>query len=250
VEQEVDTVSLVIDNQKNGVRGDILSHHAIARDNPCCPVRAVAARIIDMVEDGADPQTLICSFQEAWSLPWQHVQGKDMVKAVQDLVKALGLLWNGYNLKRISSHLLWVGRATAIFIKKTDALTIQCAGRWMSTTFMDYIHGQLDVTTLGLTQAMSTQTPYYNMAQWSQTRKNGWLVTTTDQRYPSSTQNFNYLITKRHCHASSNGVSAIGRHNPLVELMPLPHQASASHSSKNHLRKNGPDSILWMQFGV
>jgi len=73
MEHEVDTVSLVIDNQKNGVRGDILSHHAIMRSNPCCPVRAVASRVIDMVDDGADPQTLICSFQEASSLPWQHV---------------------------------------------------------------------------------------------------------------------------------------------------------------------------------
>jgi len=165
MEQEVDTVSLVIDNQKNGVRGDILSHHAIARDNPCCPVRAVAARIIDMVEDGADPQTLICSFREARSLPWQHVRGKDMVKAVQHAVESLGLLNQGYKVKRIGSHSLRSGGATALFINKKDALTIQRAGRWTSTTFMDYIHGQLDVTTRGLAQAMSTRTPYYNMAR-------------------------------------------------------------------------------------
>jgi len=162
---KVDTVSLVIDNQKNGNRGDILSHHAIAQDNPCCPVRAVAARVLDLVNDGAEPDTLICSFREAPSLPWQHVRGKDMVKAVQQSVKALGLLGRGYNIKRIGSHSLRAGGATALFINKKDAMTIQRAGRWTSSTFMDYIHGQLDVTTRGLAQAMSTQTSYYNMAR-------------------------------------------------------------------------------------
>jgi len=161
---KVDTVSLVINNQKNGNRGNILLHHAIAQDNPCCPMRAVAMCVLDLVNDGAEPDTLICSFHEATSLPWQHICGKDMVKAVQKAVKALGLLGSGYKIKQIGSHSLCAGEATTLYINKKDAMTIQCTGRWTSTTFMDYIHGQLDVTTRGLAQAMSTQTPYYNMA--------------------------------------------------------------------------------------
>jgi len=106
MEHKIDTMSMVIDNQKNGVHGQILSHHAIARDNPCCPVLAVASHVIDMVNDGAGPQTLICSFREASSLPWQHVRGKDMVTAVQHAVASLGLLNNGYDVKRIGSHSL------------------------------------------------------------------------------------------------------------------------------------------------
>jgi len=66
----------------------------------------MAAHIIDMVNNGTVPQTLICSFQEAHSLPWQHMRGKDMVRAVQHAVESLGLLKNGYNVKRISSHSL------------------------------------------------------------------------------------------------------------------------------------------------
>jgi len=156
---KVDTVSLVIDNQKNGNHGDILLHHAFARDNPCCPIQAVAAGVLDMVNDGAEPDTLFCSFCEATLLPWQHVHGK----AVQQLVQALGLLGNGYKIKQIGSHSLHAGGATDLFINKKDAMTIQRASRWTST-FMDYIHSQLDVITHGLAQAMSTQTPYYNMA--------------------------------------------------------------------------------------
>jgi len=118
-----------------------------------------------MVNDGAEPDTLICSFHKAVSLPWQHVCSKDMVKAVQQLVEALGpfrqwlqpkMDWYPPSLGRWSHSPLH---------NKKDALTIQCAGRWTSTTFMDYIHGQLDVTTHGLVQAMSMQTPYHNMAQ-------------------------------------------------------------------------------------
>jgi len=77
-------------------------------------------------------------------------------KSCPALVEVLGLLDNGYNVKRIGSHSLRSGGATALFINKKDALTIQRAGRWTSTMFMDYIHGQLDVTTHGLAQAMST----------------------------------------------------------------------------------------------
>jgi len=161
--QSIDTVSLTIDNQKNGRRGDTLSHHALA-NNPCCPVHAVVARAIDMVEDGAVPDTLICSFREATTLPWQHVRSNDILQAVKHAIPALKLEDNGYDADLVGTHSLRSGGATALFINKHDVLTIQRAGRWTGSTFMEYIHGQLDVTTRGLAQSMSTQTRYTNMA--------------------------------------------------------------------------------------
>jgi len=102
-----------------------------------------------------DSHTLICSFKEAPSLPWQHVRGKDMVKAVQHAVEALGLLENGYNIKTISSHSLHAGRATALYINEKDALTIQHAGRWMGTTKKLSI---LSVISLSLMRTKKTHT--------------------------------------------------------------------------------------------
>jgi len=127
-------------------------------------VRAVVARALDMLADKATPNTLLCSFRKAPTLPWQHIQGKDMVQAVKHGVAATGLQRRGYKLDKVGSHSLQLGGATALFINSHDTLTIQRAGRWTGSTFMDYIHGQLDITTWGLAQSMSQQTPYMNMA--------------------------------------------------------------------------------------
>jgi len=53
----------------------------------------------------------------------------------------------------------------ALFINKHDAIEIQRAGHWTSTTFMEYIHGQLDVVSLSLSTSMAKVTPFLNMAQ-------------------------------------------------------------------------------------
>jgi len=133
-------------------------------DNWCCPVCAVVVRALDMLADKASPDTLLCSFRDAPTLPWQHVWGKDMVRAIEDRVVATGLQRRGYQLDKVRSHSLRSGGATALFINRHDILTIQRAGCWTGSTFMEYIHGQLDITTRGLAQSMSQQTPYMNMA--------------------------------------------------------------------------------------
>jgi len=56
--EQIDTITLTIDNQKNGRRGDTLSHHALKNTkNECCPVRAAVSRVIALVKDKAKPET-------------------------------------------------------------------------------------------------------------------------------------------------------------------------------------------------
>ena len=87
-----------------------------------------------------------------------------MVQAVKAVVAAMGLQCHGYQLDKVGSHSLWLGGATALFINHHDILTIQQAGCWTGSTFMEYIHGQLNIMTRGLVQSMSQQAPYMNMA--------------------------------------------------------------------------------------
>jgi len=162
--QEINLVSLTIDNQKNGVRGQILSHHALTGNRRCCPVRAVVLRVIDLLQDGASPDTLICAFREAKSLPWQFVRDKDIVKVVKDAVLAPDLRNSRFSKEEVGSHSLRAGGAMALYINRRSALEIQRAGRWTSTTFLEYIHSQLAITSQGLAQAMSTETSFLNMA--------------------------------------------------------------------------------------
>lgn len=161
----VDLVSMTIDNQKNGHRGQTLSHHALKDNNPCCAVHALVSRTIDLIQDGAQPETLICAFRESPQMAWQHVRSKDMVKAVKDAVRIKRTKDNGFDESKVGSHSLRAGGAMALYITKHSAIEIQRAGRWTSTTFMEYIHGQLDVVSKGLAQAMSQSVPFINMAR-------------------------------------------------------------------------------------
>jgi len=164
--QGITLVSMTIDNQKNGQRGQTLSHHAVNTDTACCPVQALVSRTIDMLAMGATADTLICAFKNVKSMAWQFVRSTDIVKAVQNSVYALGLTEKGgYTLKQVGSHSLRAGGVMALYLTKHSPMEIQRAGRWTSNTFMEYIHSQLDVSSKGLAQAMSTIIPFMNMAR-------------------------------------------------------------------------------------
>jgi len=68
-----------------------------------------------------------------------------------------------FDTARIISHSLWVGGAMVMFLNDFSVV-IQRTGHWISTTFLDYIHGQLDATTAGMAQAMACPIPFLNMA--------------------------------------------------------------------------------------
>jgi len=163
--QQINLVCLTMDNQKNGNRGQNLSHHALIGDNHCCPVKAVVARAIDMVRDGATPETLICSFKEAPSLPWQQVRSQDIVNVVKDALPAVGLNNSRFKRSDVGSHSLRARGAMALYLNSHTTLEIQRAGRWTSATFLEYIHSQLSATMRGLAQSMSLAVPSINMAQ-------------------------------------------------------------------------------------
>jgi len=46
---QVNLVSLTIENQKNGKKGNTISHHAIQVENGCCPVQALVERMVDLL---------------------------------------------------------------------------------------------------------------------------------------------------------------------------------------------------------
>jgi len=163
--QDVNLVCLTIDNQKNGNRGQTLSHHALTGENHCCAVKALVSRAQDMVRDGAAKETLICAFKDAPSLPWQHVRSTDIGKVVKDAISAVGLGHSRFEKAEVGTHSLRAGGAMAMYLNNHSTLEIQRAGRWTSTTFLEYIHSQLSATTRGLAQSMSNAVPSINMAR-------------------------------------------------------------------------------------
>jgi len=65
---------MTIDNQKNGKQGKILSHHALTHPKCCgCPVSAIVERTLDMLNDGAMKDAIICAYRESPTLAWHYV---------------------------------------------------------------------------------------------------------------------------------------------------------------------------------
>jgi len=156
-----DLVRLRIDNQKNGRRGQIIAHHAIT--NPCCPVKAVASRVLSLLKDNAAPDSLICAYRPSTGTPFLHVTNDDIVAAVRAALAPNPTTARGYLPKLVGSHSLRAGGAMALFIQGYDATAIMKIGRWTSTAFMSYIHEQLDVVSRGAAQRMSEVSPFVNL---------------------------------------------------------------------------------------
>jgi len=51
-----------------------------------------------------------------------------------------------------------------LFNQGVDATTIMKINQWTSTTFMTYIHEQVDTVSKGAAEKMSIDTPFVNLA--------------------------------------------------------------------------------------
>jgi len=156
-----DLVRLCIDNQKNGRRGQILSHQAISDD--CCPVKAATAQIVALLNNGAGPNTLICAYKNNPTKPFQHVTSDDILTAVCTTIPHNPDSAIGYIPNIVGTHLLRAGGAVALYQQGYDATTIMKLGHWTSTAFMSYIHEQLDIISNGVAQQMSNTTLFINL---------------------------------------------------------------------------------------
>ncbi len=157
-----DLVRLRIDHQKNGRRGQIIAHHAI--QSPWCPVKALTARTLTLLNDGANPDTPICAFCNEQDNQLQHVTNEDIIHAIRAALPFNQEATPGYLPKLIGSHSLHTGGAMALFLNGFDTTAIMKIGRWTSTAFMSYIHEQLDVVSYGASERMAIATTFTNLA--------------------------------------------------------------------------------------
>jgi len=131
----IDTVSLSIDNQKNGHCGDTIFYHALEdKTNPCCPVKALIMWVIDLVCDKGKPKTLLCAFWDVPASSWQFICSKDIISAVKKAVPLAGVDTSGFSEDNIGSHSLHASGATVMYINRQDAMKIQCTSHWTSNT--------------------------------------------------------------------------------------------------------------------
>jgi len=154
-------VHLRIDNQKNGCWGQIISHHTISI--PCCPVKAVTACVLSLLHDGAQPPTPICTYKMHPQGPFAFITNDDIVAAIHATLAPTQALNHGYKPKLVCLHSLQVGGTMALFQNGADVTTIMKLGHWTSTSFMLYLHEQMDILSKGAAECMSMDVPYVNL---------------------------------------------------------------------------------------
>jgi hypothetical protein len=69
----------------------------------------------------------------------------------------------GYTLDRISSHSLRAFDTVAMKLSGASDSTIMRVGRWLSLTYLTYIHSQIGAITAGLSKLMATQPMFQNV---------------------------------------------------------------------------------------
>jgi hypothetical protein len=156
-----DEATMIISNQKNGIRGDQLHHEANGSD--LCPVRALAHRVHHILSNGGTETSVLSTyFDENGDIAF--LRGDDIVKGVRLAVIALDLPKAGIKAEQVGSHSLRAGGAMAMKLNGSDRDTIRKFGRWNSDTFLMYIHNQIAHLSAGVSKLMARFVPFRNIS--------------------------------------------------------------------------------------
>ena len=172
--EELETATgatLKLTNQKNGVRGSCVQHHAI-RNSKLCPVRALARRIHHIYANGGAEEDMLCTF-------FDHVgKGVIMDQKMNQLVKVavadLKLEARGFLVSQVGTHSLRAGGAVALALSGQLEEMIKNIRRWSSDTFLMYVHEQIAHLTVGVVEGMARAFPFSNVV--GATTSGGWVV--------------------------------------------------------------------------
>jgi hypothetical protein len=155
-----DAATLKINNQKNGRMGDTIHQQAI--DGDCCPIKALAFRVHDILSSGGSETTLLCEYW--FENSFVAVESKTIITLVRNAAKDLQLSDFAIDPDLLGSHSLRAGGAMALKLHGFDDTTIMKMGRWTSLTFLQYIHNQIAHLSKDISKKMSEPLPFLNIA--------------------------------------------------------------------------------------
>ena len=158
-----DGATMWLSNQKNGKKGQSVSHHAFKHDVLGCPVRALARRYIHGRAHDGSGNALVCSYWD--DMGRADVVDKDISYAVKFAAGMLDYPDRGIPINRVDTHSLQAGGACAMKLSGHTEDEIIKPGRWAptSTSFLEYIQQQLSTFSAGMAEKMSKIKQFTNM---------------------------------------------------------------------------------------
>jgi hypothetical protein len=153
-----DAVTLILSNQKNGLRDAVLHHDTV--EGALCPVKAMARRFASArAASGGRQKALICQFG-----PGKHIVARHIGQVLQRAAIRTTIWMEGFALHRIGSHSIRASGAMQLFLNNVSKAKIKKIGRWKSATWLSYIHSQISAVSEGLSRKMVRPVVYYNIA--------------------------------------------------------------------------------------
>jgi hypothetical protein len=131
------TVNLLFTTQKNGVRGETITH-GDTTDPRLSPVQAVARRVCHLRQNNAPPDSPLFLVYDAGNQT-RLVSSTDLTKTLRAAC-TLDQDTLGIAASDISARALRAGGAMALLRANVDSSTIRLLGRWQSWQMLTYLH--------------------------------------------------------------------------------------------------------------
>jgi hypothetical protein len=133
----ITAVSLCFPNQKNGNKGEVISHGR-SGDNLVCPCMAIVRRVRYLSQHKQPPSTPLCTFFQ--HSVTRYVSSTDIRNTLRHSLTKIGPNTLGTQPHEIEARSLRAGGATALLCANIDPNSIQLLGRWKSDSMIRYLH--------------------------------------------------------------------------------------------------------------
>ena len=135
-----DAVSLTFTTQKNGVKGEVISH-GLSGHPTCCPVKTIVRRIKYLRSENFPADTPLCTCKDNGGSR-TYIQAKSISVALKMAIQHLDPDGSRLGIKpeEVDSRSLRAGGATALLVAGVGFDTIQLLGRWKSDAMIRYLH--------------------------------------------------------------------------------------------------------------
>lgn len=156
-----DSATLKLTNQKNGLKGVCINHHANGYDYNC-PVRSLGRRVIHIHQHALVDTTELCAyFQDEVRY---DVTDKSIRRSLKFAGKQLNYPERSIPIDRIDTHSLRGRGANSLSLAGYSDRQIQKMGWWRSNIFKEYICDQLSHFSEGMSKNMKKVLNFVNIA--------------------------------------------------------------------------------------
>ena len=155
-----DTITLTFEYQKRDKRDDPVTQSKTS-DPLMCPVRAAAAVIRRLREEGATPETHIYQYKDDRGRK-RELSGKIALAILRDYIKTVDKLF-GIPAAEVGLHSLRASSAMAMHMNGVPVYTIMLLGRWSSNAFIKYIRKQVIEFSNNVSELMILNGTYHHV---------------------------------------------------------------------------------------